>query len=361
MVRPAIIGPYGPEPGVFTKDSPDYSSKLSQALTWYTYEKDKKDARAFLRAYISANLGKETAKLFDRTPDSAVKTTWGWVARLVTNGVILSDKHSQDLKSYVTSILSIKPELPAEPEVEKVPRVSVQDNMKEKILEYLGELEGEIDNILFGESNFDLYKDLQAKSIPGAYCPQISTWVMEKAKEFVEVYESTDSDVKEGYSNIGKRKVTSLIKTLSQWKEDLERYGQFKKANRKPRAKKVKSPTQQVAKLKYKKEDTDLKIKSVNPAEMVGASQVWIYNTKYKKLSVYRSDSTIGIQIKGTTLQNYDPDQSEQKALRKPEEILKKVLDSGKVQLRKIMSDLTTKESSVSGRINEECLIIRAL
>lgn len=360
MARAPAIGPYGAEPDIFTKDFPDYNTKLGRALSWYTYEKEKKDARSYLKEYIHQKYGKDSAKLLEQLPDKEIKTTWGWVARLVTKGCILTDKHQQDLKTYVLNVLSFKPELPSEPE-EKIVRPSIQENMKEKVNEYLGELEGAVDDILFKNATFDLYKDLQAKNIPGAYCPFITEWVISKAKEFIDVKETSDTELKEGYNNLDARTITKIIKTLSQWHEELERYGQFKKANRKPRAKKSKTPSQQIAKLKFKKEDTELNIKSVNPTTIVGSSQVWIYNTKYKRLSVYRTDSSSGIQIKGTTLQNYDPDMCEQKALRKPTEVLKKVLDAGKVQLRKIMSDLTTKDSKVNGRINEDCLIVRTL
>jgi hypothetical protein len=78
-------------------------------------------------------------------------------------------------------------------------------------------------------------------------------------------------------------------------------------------------------------------------------------------LAAYRTESATGLQVKGTTLQNYDPDMCEQKALRKPEEVLKKVLAAGKVQLRRILPELTTKETPVNGRINEECIILRVI
>jgi len=113
--------------------------------------------------------------------------------------------------------------------------------------------------------------------------------------------------------------------------------------------------------INYKKEDTELGLKSVNPAEIVGASQVWVYNTKYKRLAAYRSDSALGIQVKGSTLQNYDPDMSEQKSIRRPEIIVNRVLTSSKVQLRKFLSDIETKEFELTGRINDECIIVRVI
>lgn len=345
--------------------NPDnHNASLSNALYWYHQEKDKKDARAYLKAYISEHFTKQDVKVFDKLPDNRIINTYAWISRMLSTGALtLKDNEYVKFDNYLQSILDTSDYIEEEEPVEadKPVRPSVRDNMEEKVREYLGELEGAIDDFTVNGNELNLYNDLKARAIPQPYCAYIDAFLKKKASEYVFVYETTDKEYKDAYSHLGKRKLTQLIKMLSEWLEDLERYAQFKKANRKPRPKKVKTPAQQIAKLKYKKEDTELGIKSVFPSEMVGASQVWIYNVKYKKLSAYRCDSTIGMQVKGSTLQNYDPDQCEQKTLRKPGETLKKVLDAGKIQLRKILSELTTKESTVNGRINEDCLIIRVI
>jgi hypothetical protein len=340
----------------------NYKSSLSAAFNWYNQEKDKKDARSYLKDYITQHFTKNDIKVFDKVSDGKIISTYGWISRMVLNGTLTLNEADQNKFSNYLQIILDTSDLPVEePEVEKVARPSVCDNMKEKVNEYLGELEGAIDDFLIEGKELNLYNDLKNRTIPQPYCPFIEEWIKKKAGEYIEVYESSDEQIKEGYSHLGKRKVTQLIKLISSWTEDLDRYSQFKKANRKPRAKKVKPAGVQVAKLKYKREDSELGIKSVLPPEMVGASQVWVYNTKYKKLAVYRSDSSSGIQVKGTTLQNYEPDLCEQKTLRKPKETLKEVLNAGKVQLRRIIPELTTKESPVNGRINEDCLIIRVI
>jgi hypothetical protein len=363
MSRKELIGPYGGEPSSINYALPTYKSDMSRALNWYAYEKEKKDARSYLRSYISQHYTKNDLKVFDRVSDKDISTTLGFVARMIQTGSVVSPDHEQKVIQHCISLLdtSNQPEETIEEVIEKIPRPSVRDNMVEKVREYLGELDGAIDDFVTQDKSFDLYTDLKSRAIPQPYCPYIETHIKEIAAEYISVYESTDPYVKEAYSNFSKRKLTQLIKMVGTWAEDLDRYAQFKKANRKPRVKKAKPPSVQVAKLKYKREDIELKLKSVNPTEMVGASQVWIYNTKYKKLAVYRTDSNLGIQIKGTTLQNYDPDQCEQKTLRKPQETIKKLLEAGKVQLRRILSELSTKESIVNGRINEECVIVRVI
>jgi len=338
-----------------------YVSQLSHAFSYYNMEKDKKDARLFMRTYLK-NVDKtgESVKKFDEVPDSHFVSTYGWLARIKTNGCDLRKDHEETLNQYIEKVLSATYE--KKQVVEEVQeRPSIQDYMKEKTKEYLGELEGVLDDVLKTGSDFSLYNDLKVKQIPKQYCPDIEVWATNKIKEYVSIYDSTDADIKEGYSNIGKRKLMSLVKTLQQFEEDLQKYSDFKKANRKPRAKKVKAPSLQVAKLKYKKEDTEARVTSINPAEMVGATQVWIYNTKYKKIAVYRTESSLGIQVKGSTLQNYDPEMCEQKVVRRPEAFLPIILSATKVKLRKILDELTTKGSDVNGRINEECIILRAI
>jgi hypothetical protein len=120
-----------------------------------------------------------------------------------------------------------------------------------------------------------------------------------------------------------------------------------------------KSPVQQVRTLRFKVTDDELGMKSVAPTDIIGAQQLWVYNSKTRKLALYKTDSARGIQCKGSTLQNYDPEMSKQKTLRRPAEQLKTLMEAGKIQLRKFMDDIGTKEQSVNGRINAEMLLLK--
>jgi hypothetical protein len=215
---------------------------------------------------------------------------------------MLLPRHMEDLDYYINTLSTTKEVIKVV--VDKAPRPSVRDYMQDKIAEVIGELEGVVDSFIKEDKEFDLYTYLQANSIPKPYCKDIDEWARKRGTEFTEVYKTTDKDIKDGYSNISRRQQANLVKMFGSFIVDLEKYTQFKKANRKPRVTKAKPPAVQVAKIKFKKEDTELGLKSVNPSEMVGASQVWVYNVKYKRLAAYRSDSVHGIQVKGSTLQN---------------------------------------------------------
>lgn len=348
------------EPLAIDPASENYNIGLMKALNWYNSEKDKKEGHAFLRNYIIANRGRDPLKVYDRIPFTKIISTYMWMGQMWNRGSRFQEKHQKQLDSYIDELLLTEVPQP-KVEVDRAPRPSIQDLMKEKAQEFLGELEGEFDKLVLEGEDIDLYKYLKARAVPMPYGQYIEPWIKQKLDEYVFVYETEDEQIKEGYSHLTKRRITKVIQQLGEWQKGLEQYVGFKKANRKPRAKKEKSPVQQIAKLVYKKEDTELNLTSVNPTELVGASQVWVYNTKYKRLAVYRSDSARGIQIKGTTLQNYDPDLCEQKSLRKPAETIKQVLEGSKIQLRKLMSMLTTKDSKVNGRINNECILLRAI
>ena len=234
--------------------------------------------------------------------------------------------------------------------------------MQEKISEYLGELEGVYDDVVFNNATYDLYNELRGKQIPMQYVTPIINWANKRIKEIEDYLSADDEEVREAYPVYGtKTRSKQIIKLLNQFITDAERYGQFKKANRKPKAKRTKPASQQVAKLKYMREFAELGLKSIPAADMIGAEQVWIYNTANKKLAAYRTDSATGIQVKGTTLQNYDPDISEQRTLRKPEVTLKATIAAGKIQLRKILTDQSTKSAPVNGRLNEDCIILRVV
>lgn len=351
MSRITVTEPHG-----ITPDLTNYKSTLSRAFNFYNQDKDKKDARIYLKTYIKH---KGMTVNIDGVSDSNIIQTYGWLSRMVLNGNTLLKRHNEELDSYITNLSTTNQVIKVV--VDKVSKPSVRDYMQDKIAEVIGELEGQVDAFLKEDKEFDLYNYLQANSIPKPYCKDIDEWARKRGTEFTEVYKTVDKDTKDGYSNISRRQQANLVKLFGAFIVDLEKYTQFKKANRKPRITKAKPPAVQVARIKFKKEDTELGIKSVNPSEMVGASQVWVYNVKYKRLAAYRSDSVLGIQVKGSTLQNYDPDMSECRSIRRPEAFLKVLLDASKVKLRKLLSDLTTKGYDVTGRINDECIILRVI
>jgi len=133
------------------------------------------------------------------------------------------------------------------------------------------------------------------------------------------------------------------------------------KAARIPRVKKPKTSDVQVKNLKYKVEDIDAKLMSVNPVMIPGKEVLFVYNTKTRKLTQYNSNSTKGFEVSGTTIKNIG-DESRVTTLRKPDDILPLILSKTIKQIDKQVWDtLTTKVSVPNGRINGDCILLRVL
>ena len=66
----------------------------------------------------------------------------------------------------------------------------------------------------------------------------------------------------------------------------------------------------------------ELKLTSLHPVKAVNAKEVWLYNTRYKKLHIIKAQSGMKLDIKGMTLLNYDEKKSYSISLRYPERVL---------------------------------------
>ena len=93
-----------------------------------------------------------------------------------------------------------------------------------------------------------------------------------------------DEQLKEGYSHRSRKQIKNLIAFYQEVMAACTMLGQEAKVNRKPRAKKAVPAEKIVAKLKYMKTNEPLKLVSINPADIIGVSELWIYNTKNRKL-----------------------------------------------------------------------------
>lgn len=338
-----------------------YNVRFMTAMNWYSIDGNKADARKFIREYIKKNRPADL-KDFDKVSDKEIRPTYGWVARIISKGAKLSDFHIESFNHYILSILkTVSTPVATTKTVINFNKPSIQTAMNEKISAYIGTLEGHYDEFISNGTEFSLEADMKAKEIPQQYVTGVQEWAKRKLREWIEITEGKDAQLNEAFAHYSKKSRKEVANFFGQMVKDCESYGSFKKANRKPRTVKQKTPAQQIKGLKYKTKDDELQITSVNPMDIVGASTAYFYNTKTKKLVVYKTESESGLQVKGSSIQNYEPNLSSQKTLRKPADSLKELCEAGKVQLRKFMDTLSTKASKVNGRINAEMIIVRVI
>jgi hypothetical protein len=187
----------------------------------------------------------------------------------------------------------------------------------------------------------------------------IKDWAIKNRAVYQDAYDTTDKTEKEAYSNFGKPQLKKLIGYFDQVITDCDKISGEVKKTKKPRKVKVKTKDQVVSKLKFLVSFDELGLKSISPADILGASQLWVYNTKTRKLGVYHAEHAGGLAVKGSAITDFVPSKSVQKILRKPAEKVPEVLKAGKLALRTFMDDIKTAETGLTGRINADTILLR--
>jgi hypothetical protein len=178
--------------------------------------------------------------------------------------------------------------------------------------------------------------------------------------EFTELQDTKDSQLIEAYRHLGKRQVTVILKWWNSAVQDCNSYGVIKKAAKAPRKKKAVSPEKIVSKMQHLKEFADLKLKSIDATQILTAQELWVYNTKTRKLGIYIVDQYAGaLGVKGTGILGFDAAASVQKTLRKPAEQLKEFTANGKPAAKKWFKTIKSTETKMNGRINKDMILLK--
>ncbi len=330
-------------------------TELTQTLSWYAQNRDNKDATKYATEYFKKKLKLDA-------PDGLKTTssTFGFVCRIVSLGGVLSTPNSVWFEEQIAN-LQKQPNVVKPIKVTNV--VSIQDHIKRKASECIGELEGQIDELVVTKfsANVSPYAIMNTLEIKGAHTKFIIDHFKTRRAEYDEVLTTTDPDLKEAYSNFTKPQLKKLVAYCDQVILDGMKLAGDAVKSRKPRKRKAKSADQLIVKLNYAKNFAELKLVSVDPKTIVGANQLWVYNTKTRKLGCYNAEDAGGLSIKGSSLQNFSESKSLQKKLRKPDVTLPEVLKGGKVFLRNILTDIRAVESILTGRINVDTILLRTI
>jgi hypothetical protein len=337
-------------------DEPRFSEPMSKlelvhTLNWYHQNKESKDALNYINLYVKKN------KIQGKIDTSNGILTVGWLCRLVLNGNDIGDKG----RAYIKKNLFFIDDTPA-PVVVVDKGPSIQDRLNEKISEIAGDLEGAIDEVVTSKFNtmpspFAIMQD-RAK---GMHANKLVDIFKKRRSEFDDVLNTKDADVREGYSNFTKPQLKKMVAYCDTIITDAMKIAGEAKINRKPRKRKAKTPDQLVSKVQYCEKFDDLKLVSIKPKDIIGAMQLWVFNTKTRKLGVYHADDAGGFSVKGTTITNYTESKSISKTVRKPDQTLPEVLKAGKIALRNVLAGIATKESLLNGRINSDIVLLRVL
>ncbi len=245
--------------------------------------------------------------------------------------------------------------------------ISIQDRLKEKAREAAGEVEGWLDEFIYDkkqsaktvEEFVNLFKSMELKS---PHMRHIQNMFDRRAEEVAIAAIGEDKNILEGYGNFTKPELKKLDMFHKNLLKACNMMQEVAKVERAPRKKKPVSTDKLISKLKYKKDDKALGIVSLNPAQIIGSKEVWVFDVKTRKLTKYVADDIAAtLSVKGASIIGINQLKSTSKTLRKPAEQLAAFKKAGKVQLRTFMEDIATVGISPTGKINENQIILKIL
>jgi len=240
------------------------------------------------------------------------------------------------------------------------PKNSIQDRIQNQVENYVSALEAQVDDFINNDYKlkYDVYNDLISRGCKSVHARKMRPLYRDCYNDLVDVYNKEDDFNQEAYSHLKPKHQKKLMDFYGLIVDDIDRVIKNATAQRKPRKRKTHSAGRLVGKLKYQEEFKKLKLVSINPEKIIGATELWVFNTKYNRLGVYRAVNSVrGFSVKGCTIQHFDETESVQKTARKPKEALN-VLN--KRSLKAMFKNMKTKEQLLTGRINAQTILLGA-
>jgi hypothetical protein len=363
--------------GCETMTAEQFLRHWHDAMNYYRLEFSGKDLKpAVLKWMVSVGCDAKDIAAFKKTKDNRVNVTMGAIASCLLRGMppVRADfNNGRDTAAWlreaiVETIEAGKNDKDDSEVIETKPvgiQPSIQDRVRETAYKMTEEIEDAIEGFQTDPENFDpksfkMLNLLKGKEVKAAHARIIKGFYSRDLAELEELASGKgDEQLKEAYSHRSKKQIRNLIAFYQEIMMACDMLAQEAKVNRAPRKTKAVSKDKLVAKLKFKKTDEPLKLVSINPVDIIGASELWIFNIKTRKLGKYVATEFNTLNVKGTTITNFDEFKSVQKTVRKPEEKLKEFKAAGKVQLRKFLDDINATDTKMNGRINEETILLK--
>ena len=389
-----------------------YHRAAQSARAWYYENYKPVDLYPAVWKWMEQNdYTKEQIRQAKAAPSHELSITAGITAKLLMNGMPdYNEKHdkyweslpgtmgntapaSKFLKARIeraiqagTSVVEEKKEVEKEKANVYVP--TIQERIRDQARLQAEALEEWLDGFIsdkktFDPKGFDFKKHFQKTGVTQAHARKLKGFYENELDDFKELErfptagqlkkmseheQDMWAQLKEGYAHLKKADIKMFTTAIEELMTALDFVIDTAKATRAPRKAKPKSATKLVEKLKFLKVDEKFKLASVSPDQIIGATELWVFNVKTRKLGKYvakNPDPTgmgrdgSGLQVKGTTILAYDEEQSIQKTLRKPVDQLKDFKNAGKVKLRKFLEDIATTDTKLNGRCNPETILLK--
>lgn len=354
----------------------DYLNQLNQGFKFYNASQHVTPKKADIVTYLDNNtdLSKKEKSTYRKSNDKLTPDTAMRAARMANRGLKLRPEHKEYILKHVRAAIvatdpdAVEEKKPGRKKKEKDAEVkglfaNIQERMMEQARGFAGEFDEDMDRVFTKqESTVDFYKYLVDKQVSKPVAAKMRAMFEETYDEIKNAKsKKADEQLAEGYAFLKGRKLQNVLNWFERMFADFDNYTKHKNLHRKPRKKKFVSADKLTSKIKYLKEFKQFRIVSIQPKEIVGAQQLWIFNVKNRKLGRYVAEEGNQLSVKGTTILGYDERHSICKTVRKPEKTLPEFMKAGKVQLRTFLDDIKATATRMKPRIGKDCVLLRVL
>lgn len=329
--------------------------QLVQALNWYSVNSDPETCQSWAVAYArSINADERVVKALE-AKGKKFSPTMAAVARMLSRGCQLEDKHVLMLSAEMRKFADMRldDEEPVVPPVKSKKKSSALEEIDDYVDTCLRQL----------LSGVKISPDAYAFALRAGCTPTIAREVKlayERTYEEIKLALEGDEEMEEGYSGYSKKHLRSAREFLQQLRVDMVNIGKVTKVKRGTRKRRAPSKEKAVSRVKYMEKSPEYGVASINPADIIGAASLWVFNNKTRQLGVYFASGADGLSIKGTTIQGYDEEKSFQRKLRKPEAYLEAIRSSTPKSALEKLKSVRAVDVKMNGRINDQTILLRA-
>ena len=344
----------------------DRSIVKIKTFNYYNYFNGYKEAKVMVCEYLTKNKN-PNINLIKKVHDHQFNKSVAWLMRMASNGFVLLDDEINIIDVEVDRLVVVAKEVKKtnDEKIENSPKKpNVQEIMQMKAMIVGGDLEGLLDDYISdGVQAKHKIKPIGtlmlSTMLPQHVSLLLDPWEKQK-KEYEELETTEDKDLLESYSNFGKLQIRNLIKFCELVIHDLHSYVTYKKSTRAKPKRKAVPIAKLVGKLKYMKEFSELGLKSLSPTKIPESKEMFVYDTKKRKLHYYKADELSGgLTVKNSSIIGFSASESCIKTLRKPKEQLKEFMKSSKPNTRKFFKNIKAVEIKTSGRFNENLILLK--
>jgi hypothetical protein len=347
----------------------DVEAAVYETLRHLNYFYDNKEGVKWVAAWMKKNMSKEDLRAYMAAEPWRTSMTAAGMCRMHMNGAPFTSSRMEWIKNKLQEAINsgrqnLQKKLQDDTVVVDFVKKTPADIIKQKTQDFIAEIEYVIDTWLDGVwldiENYSVYNEMKKIDAPSNIAKATVEYYTPLKEELQELITKKTPDLVEGYRNMPLSRRKEYLKLITAIIDDAERYLDSKKAVRKTRVAKPKSATQLVAKIKYMKESAEFKLTSIDPANIIGSEELWLFNVKYRTLIRCVTQAAAGFTLKGTTLQGMDEHNTSKKKLRKPDETLRELMSATKAKIGRVYTDIKTVPSEFNGRINEDTIILKA-